>query len=614
MSKILSLWLVAICIVSSNAQYKIIPEPSKIEYKKTGSSITKEIVIDIPSASNESEILSAELKKLGFKVILPAKEITNKKLTIAFVQSNGMQQEEYSIDLHNNKLKLSYSTNEGAFRGIQTILQMLQNKEKAIKDCTIHDAPRFAWRGLMFDVSRHFFSVADVKAYIDQMAKFKFNVFHWHLTDDEGWRIEIKSMPKLTEIGAWRSDGHGKFGYRPAPKKEDPKIYGGFYTQEQIKDIIDYAQKRHITIVPEIDVPGHSMAFLAAYPQYSTKKEEKYVSNGFKFSDWYADGTFKMLVENTLNPSDENVYTALDKIFTEVAALFPGQYIHVGGDECYHGYWEEDLGCKKFMESNGLKNSLELQSYFMKRIEKIVRSKNKKMIGWDEILYGGLADGAAVMSWRGMKGGVEAAKQGHPVVMTPTQFTYIDYTQADHSLELPIYNDLYLKKAYEFDPMPEGVDPNLILGGQANLWTEQIPHLGHAFYMTYPRALATAEVLWSPKANLNWSSFMEKVENQFSHFDKQGIQISKAVYDPQVTVKMENDKLLCSLSCETPGTELYYTIDNTFPTVKSNLYKSTFPIPEGELYLRVATFRKGKQIGRMLNLHRDVLLKRAGKS
>lgn len=224
MSKILSLWLVAICIVSSNAQYKIIPEPSKIEYKKTGSSITKEIVIDIPSASNESEILSAELKKLGFKVILPAKEITNKKLTIAFVQSNGMQQEEYSIDLHNNKLKLSYSTNEGAFRGIQTILQMLQNKEKAIKDCTIHDAPRFAWRGLMFDVSRHFFSVADVKAYIDQMAKFKFNVFHWHLTDDEGWRIEIKSMPKLTEIGAWRSDGHGKFGYRPAPKRRPQNL------------------------------------------------------------------------------------------------------------------------------------------------------------------------------------------------------------------------------------------------------------------------------------------------------------------------------------------------------------------------------------------------------
>ncbi len=610
MYKYFLLMAIGLYITSAQAQYNIIPEPFKIDYNKTNSKVTKDIVIISKETSNESAFLLAELNKMGYIATHSTKALNGKNITIVFEQAATMQQEEYTIDLQNSKLTLASSTSEGTFRGIQSIIQMLQSHDDTIKDCFIQDMPRFNWRGLMFDVSRHFFSVDDVKAYIDQMAKFKFNILHWHLTDDEGWRVEIKSMPKLTEIGAWRSEGNGKFGYRPAPKKEDPKTYGGFYNQEQIKDVVAYAQKRHITIVPEIDVPGHSMALLAAYPELSTKKEEKFVSNGFKFAEWFDNGTFKMLVENTLNPSDENVYAALDKIFTEVATLFPGSYIHVGGDECYHGYWEEDEGCKKFMAANGIKTSFELQSYFMKRVEKIISSKNKKMIGWDEILYGGLADGAAVMSWRGMKGGIEAARLGHKVVMTPTEYSYIDYTQADHSLELPIYSDLFLKKVYEFDPLPENVDPKLILGGQANLWTEQVPHIGHAFYMTYPRALATSEVLWSPKSNLNWPTFMNKVEAQFDLFDKNGIQISKAVYDPKVIVKNENGQLQCTLSCDTPNTTLHYTTDNTFPTAQSSIYKSTFTIPEGELYLRVSSFRNGSPIGRMINIHRDVLLKR----
>jgi hexosaminidase len=234
------------------------------------------------------------------------------------------------------------------------------------------------------------------------------------------------------------------------------------------------------------------MAALAAYPELSTRKEPKTVNPGAKFAEWYGDGKFEMLIENTLNPADEKVYEFLDKVFTEIAALFPGEFIHMGGDECYHGYWEKDVEVQKFMKKHQIKDSHELQSYFVKRTEKIINSKGKKMIGWDEILEGGLAEGAAVMSWRGMKGGIEAAKMGHEVVMSPTTFAYLDYTQGDHSVENPIYADLSLEKAYSFEPVPEGIDAKLILGGQGNLWTEVIPDLQFAFYMTYPRAFAIA--------------------------------------------------------------------------------------------------------------------------
>jgi hexosaminidase len=466
----------------------------------------------------------------------------------------------------------------------------------------------------MLDVSRHFFSVEDVKAYIDQMSQYKYNVFHWHLTDDEGWRIEIKSLPKLTEVGAWRVERYGRFGEdREAPKPGEKTPYGGFYTQEQIKEIIKYAADRNVTIVPEIDFPGHSMAALAAYPELSTKKEPKSVSPGFKFADWYGDGTFKMLVENTLNPADENVYAFVDKVFTEVAALFPGEYIHMGGDECYHGYWDEDPKVQQFMKKNKIENSHELQSYFVKRVEKIISSKGKKMIGWDEILEGGLADGAAVMSWRGMKGGIEAAKMGHEVVMTPTTYAYLDYTQGDHSVENPIYADLSLEKSYSFEPVPEGVDAKYVLGGQGNLWTEVIPNLQYAYYMTYPRAFAIAETLWSPKENKNLDSFINRTEDHFNRFDAQNTNISKAILDPEVKVYRKDNKLMCELKNSVPNSEIFYTIDNTYPVKFGQKYIGAFEIPAGKLNLRTQTFKNGKPISRELLISRTELDKRAGK-
>jgi len=432
-----------------------------------------------------------------------------------------------------------------------------------------------------------------------------------HLTDDEGWRIEIKSLPKLTEVGAWRVERNGRFGdQRPYPKKGEKTTYGGFYTQDQIKDIVSYAAERNITIVPEIDIPGHSMAALAAYPELSTKKDPKFVNPGSKFSEWYGDGTFKMLIENTLNPADEAVYEFVDKVFTEVAELFPGEYIHMGGDECYHGYWAADAKVQKFMKENDIKDTHELQSYFVKRVEKIINSKGKKMIGWDEILEGGLAEGAAVMSWRGMKGGIEAAKMEHEVVMSPTTFAYLDYSQGDHSVENRIYADLSLEKSYSFEPVPEEVDAKYILGGQGNLWTEVIPNLQYAYYMTYPRAFAIAETLWSPKENKNWDSFITRTEGHFERFSVEQNSISKAVLDPIISIYKEGDKLMCKLENNVPNTEIFYTVDNTYPVGFGEKYAEPFEIPQGNLSLRTQTFRNGKAIGRQLLISREVLEKR----
>jgi len=332
------------------------------------------------------------------------------------------------------------------------------------------------------------------------------------------------------------------------------------------------------------------------------------VNPGAKFADWFAGGKFKMNIENTLNPADPAVYAFLDMIFDEVAALFPGEYIHMGGDECYHGYWEEDAKVQEFMAKNGIKNGEELQSYFVKRVEKIISSKGKKMIGWDEILEGGLAEGAAVMSWRGMKGGIEAAGLGHKVVMTPTTFAYLDYTQGDSSVENKIYADLSLEKSYSFDPVPELIlDPDLILGGQGNLWTEVVPNLPFAFYMTYPRAMAISESLWSTKENKNWEDFLSRTESHFIRFDQKGINIAKTIYEPEVKVYQEGRKLMCELKNPFSDIEMYYTIDNTYPVTFGKKYEEPFELPAGDFSLRVQSFRDGKAVERLLQIPRKDL-------
>ena len=341
-------------------QHSIIPIP--VSYTSTNevfvfdNQIHLELKTDDIQAKKYIDQFSEFLFELGISL---SDKPTDKSIQISLYKKpvSELGNEGYTLNVEEDKINLSANKAAGVFNGLQTLKQLfpLKNKGDIIKiaGCNIKDYPRFKWRGLMLDVSRHFFTVDEVKAYIDKMSQYKFNVFHWHLTDDQGWRIEIKSLPKLTEIGAWRVERNGRFGKnRSEPRPNEKATYGGFYTQDQIKDIVNYAQDRNITIVPEIDIPGHSMAALAAYPELSVKKEPKYVAPGTKFSEWYGNGKFKMLIENTLNPTDEKVYDFVDKVFTEVAELFPGQYIHMGGDEAYHGYWEEDAKVQKFMKKN----------------------------------------------------------------------------------------------------------------------------------------------------------------------------------------------------------------------------------------------------------------------
>lgn len=589
---------------SAISQFYIIPEPNSIKYHNSTSSIKKSIFIKSDQEYRfEVDQLKNVLTSKGYSIVNAAKNATT--VVLSTTNDRSFRPEFYTLNISKGNINLKAQTAKGIFYAIQTLDQILPvySKDVVVQNAEITDAPRFGWRGLMLDVSRHFFTVDEVKSYIDQMSKYKFNTFHWHLTDDNGWRIEIKALPKLTEVGAWRVQRFGKFNNRKDPQPGEVASYGGYYTQQQIKEVIQYATERHITIVPEVDIPGHSMALLAAYPELSTRKEAKHVNPGTAFSEWYGNGKFKMLIENTLNPVDEKVYETLDVIFSEIAALFPGEYIHAGGDEAYHGFWEEDENCKKFMSENNMKEVVELQSYFMKRVEKIIAGKGKKMIGWDEILEGGIAEGAAVMSWRGLKGGIEAASHGHKVVMSPTTYAYLDYSQGDHSVEFPIYADLSLKKSYDFEPVPAGVDPSMILGAQGNLWTEQIPNLSHAFYMTYPRAFSIAETAWSNPDLKNWSHFVNKVEHHIDLFEKDEKQISKAFRDPYVTFKKMNNKIYCEMTCEVEETTIYYTFDQTFPDKKSAVFTIPFEVPEGEIMIKAITYKDGKPYGRLINLN-----------
>ena len=620
------------------AQNNIIPAPVSYEnVMGTGMNmfmLDARTSIEVTDENPEAKKIAENLvNSLGFmagqkpvfkKVPTPTMQDKVMIFTLNKIADAKLGNEGYTLDVDGTTIKMTANKPSGLFYATQTLRQLMpaqaENKDfpmgmYPIMGCKITDYPRFGWRGLMLDVSRHFFTKEEVKSYIDLMARYKFNTFHWHLTDDNGWRIEIKSLPKLTEIGSKRVARFGHFGNREDPKEGEETPYGGFYTQEDIKEVVQYAAERHVTIVPEIDVPGHSMAALAAYPELSTQKEVKrYVNPGTKFAVWNADGTFKMITENTLNPSDDRVYEFLDKVFTEVAALFPNKYIHIGGDEAYHGFWEKDAGCQAFMKKNNLKDTHELQSYFVKRVEKIVNKKGKILLGWDEILEGGLAPNAAVMSWRGMKGGIEAAKQKHDVVMSPTTFAYLDYMQGDPTIEVPIYSSLSLKKAYSFEPVPDSTDAKYILGGQANLWTEQVQNYRHALYMTYPRAFAISESVWSPKEKKNWDSFIGRTEVHFNRFDAANLKVSKAVYDAIVTTKKDGEKLMCEMTCDVPGTEIFYTTDDSFPDKFSPKYSAPIEIPQGaDVTLRVVTLRNGQPTGRMLMIPRAALEKRVKK-
>lgn len=534
--------------------------------------------------------------------------------------------EGYQLSVGLKQVTIRANKPAGLFYGVQTLLQLLpkeiESKEevKGIKwtmPCVeITDYPRLGWRGLMFDVARHWFTKQEVKQYIDAMVRYKYNILHLHLADDEGWRIEIKGLPKLTEIGAWRVNRTGTFGDFIPPKPEEPRNYGGFYTQEDIKELVQYAKERFVNIMPEIDVPGHSLAAIAAYPELScTPDAVNYkVRSGEKIMDWSRGAPPQGIVDNTLCPANEKVYVFLDTVFSQVAKLFPFEYIHVGGDEVARNFWEKNDQIAALMKREGLKTIPEVQAYFEKRVEQIITSKGKKFMAWDEVLEGGVSQSAAVMSWRDMKYGTEAAKAGHEVVMSPTQFAYLDYMQADVITEPKVYASLRLSKSYEFDPVPEGVNPIYIKGGQANLWTEQVYNIRQAEYMTWPRGFAIAESVWSPKEKKNWPNFFARTEQHFKRLDIAETKYAPSVYDPIFSVKRSADKQLAvSLSTEVEGLDMYYSFDNSFPDHFYPKYTTPLVPPIDAKVLKVITYRGKTPVGRMMNMPIEELEKRAGK-
>lgn len=617
----------------NNVAPLLVPQPVSVLPGSGNFILNSKTIIQVVSADSSATRVGKFISaKISLATGFPVQVITNSKnqsgnyIRLSLRNDASLGLEGYKLEVTINDISLSANKPAGLFYGMQTLFQLLPKEiegKEVIKNikweipvCSIKDNPRFEWRGLMFDVSRHFFTKNEVEQFIDEMVKYKFNLLHLHLSDDEGWRIEIKGLPKLTEVGAWSVKKVGYFGTFTPPAADEPRTYGGFYTQEDIKELVKYAQDRFVNILPEIDVPGHSLAAVASYPELScTPEAENYhVRSGEEIMDWSHGQPPIALIDNTLCPANEKVYEFLDKVMTQVAQLFPFEYIHVGGDECPKNFWVKNDAIKALMQKEALKSMEEVQGYFEKRLEKIVESKGKKFMGWDETLESGLAPNAAVMSWRGMKGGIQAVKMKHEVVMSPTDFAYLDYMQGDSIIEPRIYATLRLSKAYQFEPVPDSVDSKYIKGGQANLWTEQVYNMRHMEYMLWPRAMAISEALWSPKEKRNWNDFSGRVEKQFKRFAVAEIKYAPSMYDPIFDVrKTEDKKLKIELSTEVNGLDIYYSFDNSFPDNFYPKYTTELTPPKDAVKLRVITYRGKEPIGRMITMPIEELQKRADK-
>jgi hexosaminidase len=487
-----------------------------------------------PSAA----FLNDYLKKFyGYQLAVnPAKKATDINLSVK-ADAGGVPG-AYTLQVDNKGISIIGQDEAGVFYGIQSLLQLLPvketNKSLPIPYLNIKDAPRFSYRGLMLDVGRHFFDVDFVKKFIDFLAMHKMNYFHWHLTDDQGWRIEIKKYPKLTEVGAWRNGT--VIGRYPGTGNDNTRS-GGFYTQDQIREIVKYAESRYVTIIPEIEMPGHASAAIAAYPQLSCFPEEATKRNYFNpKSVWAGDTSGKQVqqswgVYNDVFAPTEYTFSFLQDVLDEVIALFPSKYIHVGGDECPKTNWKKSAFCQELIKSKGLKDEHALQSYFIQRMEKYINQKGRTLIGWDEILEGGLAQNAIVMSWRGEAGGIEAANLNHQVIMTPNSYVYLDYAQTKKEDSLVIGGYLPLDKVYNYEPIPKDLPADkekFILGVQSNIWSEYMAYPTKVEYMIFPRMSALSEVFWSATGKRDWKAFRQKIPALVSRYEQWGVQYSKA--------------------------------------------------------------------------------------
>lgn len=534
---------------------------------------------------------------------------------IRFVTTEGMPKEGYKLSVTPDEITLTASQPNGFYYGVQTIYQLLPpvvyGKEPAKREdwslpaVEIEDAPRFPYRGLMLDVCRHFSSLDYIYKFIDMLAMHKMNTFHWHLTDDQGWRIEIKKYPKLIEVGSKRKETLVDYYFTNWPQVFDGKEHGGYYTQEQIKDVVAYAASKYITVIPEIEMPGHAIAALASYPELSCNPDTTYDVTGI----W---GIFEQVYCPT-----EKTFEFLEGVLDEVIELFPSSYIHIGGDECPKTAWKNCTHCQGLIRQLGLKDDTtpnaidgkkhtkeeKLQSYFVTRMEKYLNSKGRNIIGWDEILEGGLAPNATVMSWRGVAGGINAAKAGHDAIMAPSPYAYLDQYQEEPSIApTTIGGYITLKKAYSYNPVPDDADETLkqhIIGVQGNIWTEYMQNDERRDYQAFPRAVAIAENGWTQNSNKNFKNFCQRMVKDFERMDVMDVKASRSFFDASINTHVYNDTLKAVLECFYPDAEIRYTTDGSTPTAKSALYSQPFTW-QGNINLKAAAFKEGKMLGKVI--------------
>jgi hexosaminidase len=549
MKKTIFFLLLFACLASkAQNNLNLVPVPAALKMGTGAVNIDKNTVIVLEGSGLEKNaaFFNDHLQKAAGYKLKTAKDHTGSNvIRLNFERLDHGIPGAYNLTVDNKGIYIAGDNAAGVFYGIQTLIQLLSDKT-TVPQLTINDYPRFEYRGMHLDVSRHFSSIAFLKKYIDYLAAYKYNVFHWHLTDDQGWRIEIKKYPELTSIGAWRN---GTIIGRYPGTGSDNLPYGGTYTQEQVKELVHYAAERHIEVIPEIEMPGHGSAAIAAYPWLScfpakpTEIPAKMISK--KSIDEQKNGRIK-LVQETWGVFDdvfcagkETTFTFLQNVVDEVMPLFPSKYFHIGGDESPKTHWIKCPACQKRIKDLKLKDEHELQSYFVQRMEKYLNKKGKTLIGWDEILEGGLAPNAVVMSWRGEKGGIEAAKQKHKVIMTPGNPLYFDHTQSKNEDSVTIGGYNPLENVYAYDPIPKelnAAEGKYILGAQANMWREYMKNDRKIEYMMFPRMTAFSEVLWSPKEKRDWKDFERRLPSVYERLEKQGINFSRAYYDLKATV------------------------------------------------------------------------------
>ena len=521
------------CAPSFEQQVHIIPQPLQVSNGKGHFIVnpeTKLVITNQQDAATASFLNKYLFTNYGFSLKIVKTATSNSIQITSLTQQEGLKASGYHLQSTKEGVVITGNSAAGSFYGMQSLLQLLpteKSKALSIPVVQVDDQPRFAYRGAMLDVGRHFLPVSFIKKYLDYLALHKLNYFHWHLTEDQGWRIEIKKYPNLTKVGAWRN---GTIVGRYPGKGNDNRRDGGFYTQEQVKEIVQYAADRFITVIPEIEMPGHSGAAIAAYPMLSCFPDQKTVIPDNMIAEKskleLASGRVKLVQETWGVHSDvyaptEYTFKFLEDVLDEVMALFPSKYIHVGGDECPKDAWKKSEFCQQLIKEKGLKDEHGLQSYFIQRMEQYINKKGRTLIGWDEILEGGLAPNAIVMSWRGEEGGIAAAKENHQVIMTPGSHVYLDHSQTNNEDSVTIGGFLTMETVYSYEPVPKELtaqQATYVLGAQGNVWTEYMSNPSKVEYMLFPRLSALSEVLWSAKENKNWPAFQTKMESQYKRY------------------------------------------------------------------------------------------------